>query len=246
MRFTKAIMLGTVMFCTVHLFAGYPELFKQGETLRGQKKYAEAQECFRKAYGEPGLKPDQKAFALERIGQCYYWMKKFEAGIAEMKKAAEIPGITAYCSSDINNWIGDSYKNLKKYDEAVKAYEQAAAVAPASIPKIKFFALMKAAECRKIQKKWKEAVEILEKAAAVNNLPADLKDRALIAIPEYCMAGADYNGAVKYAKTLIARQDISAPVRKKLQILTGKAYFAMQQFEKAKEELKKAENMPDK
>ena len=235
-----------VLFCTFPLFAGYQELFKEGENLRSKRKYAEAQEYFRKASKEDGLNPDQRAFALERIGQCYFWMKKFESGITEMQKANDVPGITGYCRSDINSWIGDSYKNLKKYDDAVKFYEQAAQYAPVSMPKIRYFALMKAADCRKIQKKWQEAVAFLEKAGELKKLPVDLKNRAFMMIPEYCMAAADYKGVIKHAQIIMSRQDISASLRKKLQTMIGKAYFSMQQFEKAKIELKKAECMPDK
>ena len=245
--FSKWTLCAAALSGTVAIYGDTcQELFKNGEILRGRRKYAEAQECFRKAAEITEQPADRQALVRLRIGQCYFWMKKYDPAIAEMKKAAAIPGITGYYRSDINAWIGNTYTDMKKYDAAAAAYEQAARLAPASLPQMSFNALMNAASCRKIQGRWSEAAVLIKQASDLRKLPAELRNRALTAIPELFMEARDYAAVIRESRLLVDRRELSAPVRKKLQTMIGKAYFSMQKFEQAKTELKKAETMPDK
>ena len=172
--FSKWTLCAAALSGTVAIYGDTcQELFKNGEILRGRRKYAEAQECFRKAAEITEPPADRQALVRLRIGQCYFWMKKYDPAIAEMKKAAAIPGITGYYRSDINAWIGNTYKDMKKYDAAAAAYEQAARLAPASLPQMSFNALMNAASCRKIQGRWSEAAVLIKQASDLRKLPAD-------------------------------------------------------------------------
>ena len=129
---------------TLTLFAdkeNYQKLFKEGEALRNSKKFAQAQEVFRKAFAETGISADQKCLSLMRSAQCDFWRGKYAEAVPVMKEAVAMPGVTNYYKSDSYLWLADTYRAQKKWDDALAAYASALQFIPPSLPEMKSSAL---------------------------------------------------------------------------------------------------------
>ena len=66
-----------------------------------------------------------KAYAMYTLGYAQFKLQKYNAAIAQFQKVAELPESSKAMRADAYNRIGDSYLNMRNYDEADASYRLA-------------------------------------------------------------------------------------------------------------------------
>lgn len=245
----KCLAALTLCTLTLTLFAdkeNYQKLFKEGEALRNSKKFAQAQEVFRKAFVETGITADQKCLSLMRSAQCDFWRGKYAEAISVMKEAVAMPGVTNYYKSDSYLWLADTYRAQKKWDDALAAYASALQFIPPSLPEMKSSALLLSGDCCAMKKDEKGAAAFYRQVTAMEKAPAQQKTRALNALVKSCFDAGEYTKAIEAAQAILNSKESNAADRRKAQKWIADSYFASQNFEQAKKELEKLKTMPEK
>lgn len=244
----KCLAALTLCALAVSLFAdneNYQKLFKEGEALRNSKKFAEAQEVFRKAFAETGISADQKCLSLMRSAQCDFWRGKYAEAIPVMKEAIGIPGITAYYKSDSCMWLANAYAAQKKWDEALEASGQAFRFAPASLPGMKISSLLISGNACRMKKDFKKAADFYRQILTLEKVPSGMKNKARNALVQAYYEAGEYPQAVEAAREILNAKESAASERKKAQKWIADSFFAAQNFEQAAVELEKYKAMPE-
>jgi tetratricopeptide (TPR) repeat protein len=66
-----------------------------------------------------------KAYAMYSLGYAQFKLQKYNAAITQFQKVAELPESSKAMRADAYNRMGDSYLNMRNYDEANACYQQA-------------------------------------------------------------------------------------------------------------------------
>ncbi len=223
----------------------YRKLFQEGESLRNARKYAEAQEVFRKAFAEPGITADQKCLSLMRSAQCDFWRGKYAEAVPVMKEAVGIPGVTAYYKSDSFLWLANTYSAQKKWDEALEAAGQAFGSAPATLPGMKVSALLISGNAFRMKKDFRKAADSYRQAVLLEKVPPEMKNKARKELVQSYYEAGEYPQAVETAQEILNAAESTAAERKKAQKWIADSFFAAQNFEQAARELEKYKAMPE-
>jgi tetratricopeptide (TPR) repeat protein len=99
-------------------------LLREGNKLYDDKRYNDAEIQYRKA-----LEQSQNAKSLYNLGDALYKQGNYEEAAEKFSKAVSMTKDTASLASAMRN-LGNSYLQMKKYDESINAYKNSLKLNP--------------------------------------------------------------------------------------------------------------------
>ncbi len=96
----------------------------RGRQLRAEKKYAEAEACFKKALEVNGASVSSRQSALHETARILMTQKKLDEAQKYLDEAQALSGLGPNLIAMNNNLLADFCISQKKYDEAIQAIEK--------------------------------------------------------------------------------------------------------------------------
>ena len=230
--------------CQAQGMAGFADLLRAGQGHEEAGRYAEARAEYEKALAVENITPDQKGRALVGVGTAYIREKKIQKGIAALRKARGLEGISNETRIQANLLFGQTYLAYPwVLDQARDAFLEIMNL-PEITPEQRTAVQKGLVKAYMGLRQFADARGVMTELTSDPNLKPEEKPTNQILIGTTCFLEGKYPEARAELTKAFEMKGVSDAQKADIQLKTALSYYEAGDYEQAKPELEKVLTMP--